>query len=198
MAIFKKFAAAVALGALTSTAVLAQEAVPPMPQQDTAPEAVPPQDGAPDGQNPQEVPPSLRDLFGQMFGQQKPEPPKDEVCFGLAEYMKKLKEEANEDYVMDKYYDGDVMPQGHYTITAAPDTGSWTLIVDPDTLDGFNTSCDGEHDVFHIDGNDYGYPYAVEGDAWYGEVFKKPLRQLIKFEESKKAAQPVPALKLDM
>lgn len=171
MSIFKQFAVASALGALMTTAAVAQEAVPPTP----------PQEGAPDnGQTPPEMPPQLRDLLGQMFGE--PEKPEGEVCYGLAEYMDKLQTEANEDYVMDKYYDGDKMPKGHYTIMAAPDTGSWTLIVDPDTLEGFNTTCDGEHDVFHIDGNDYGYPYAVEGMPWYGEIFEKPLRHLTSLE----------------
>ena len=184
MSIFKQFAIASALGALVSTAAMAQEAVPP-------------QEGAPEGQEqPPEVPPQLRDLFGQMFGE--PQPPVEEVCYSLEEYMAKLHQEANEDYVMDKYYDGDKMPKGHYTIAAAPDTGSWTLIVDPDTLDGFNTSCDGEHDVFHLNGNDYGYPFAVEGMPWYGEIFEKPLRHLTKFEESKPTDQFRPPIKFDM
>ena len=156
----KQFAAVAAVGLLTATGSMAQDAAP-------------------------EIPPELKELFENLFGGGVPpaeEAQEPRECFNYAAYSALLEENSGEVFVMDNVYEGEYFAKGKYTLLAAPDTGSWTVVLDPVDDGVFAAKMDMAHctdadHVFHVDGNNYGYPYSVEHEAWYAEVFDKPLIQ---------------------
>ncbi len=179
MSNLKQFTAAVALGLLTATGAMAQEAAPEAPAPTPAPE--------------EQDPLGLRELFENLFGGATPpaeEASEPRECFNYAAYSAKLEDEGGEVFVMDTEYEGEFFAKGKYTILAAPDTGSWTLVLDPVDDGVFAAKIGAPHcadtdHVFHVDGNNYGYPYTVEFESWYAEIFDKPLIQQASFEASR-------------
>lgn len=108
----------------------------------------------------------------------------EEVCYTFDEYAQKLSDEANESFVKSKHYAGGSYHAGEYSILADKETGSWTLVLDPYNASDVvpDTTCLEQDHVFHVDGDNTGFPTQPYTKPWHSEIFGGPRQYMAKLE----------------